>query len=119
MKYKSFYNTTIQYPRNIRYGVDNKNLLKIDGYTVFSSDEWKLFATLNNITRNDGYGVWAWYYNTNLKTNFQNVFIKPKTDTDTHIIWYSKENLIEMNKDPHKRANSIMRQWNRFNKKGL
>lgn len=112
------HNTTIQYARNIRYGVDNKNLLKIGGYSVFSTDEWKTYSSLNRISRNDGYGVWGWFYNTNLKTNFENVFIKPKTEKHTHVIWYSKENLIEMNNDPHKRSNMIMRQWNRYyNKK--
>lgn len=117
MKNNVDYIIPIQHPKIVRYGVDKSNLLKIGGYTILSFDEWKLFSSSNNITRNDGYGVWAWYYNTNLKTDFENVFLKPKTEKHTHVIWYSKDNLNEMNKDPHKRSNIIMRQWNRYNKK--
>jgi len=89
------------------------------GYIIYSIEEWKQFASDNNLSRNDGYGVWAWkrkntlypYLSTNkyyYQHGNQNVFLKEPKSYTNFVLWYPKDKLNEIveigkNLDPNVR----------------
>lgn len=113
--YSKFENLTMQYKKNVKYGISNKDLLKLNNYTIFTINQWKEFYSSNNLNRFDGYPIWAWFKNNTINSDFQNAFLSEPSNFHTHVLWFSKETL---NNIVHERrtSNVIIRQWKRLNK---
>lgn len=113
--YSKFDNLTMQYKKNVKYGMDDNDFLKLNNYTIFTIDQWKLFCSSNNINRYDGYPIWAWMKNNNVKSDFKNAFLSESSNLYTHVLWFSKDTLNNIVRS-RLTSNVILRQWKRLNK---
>lgn len=112
--YSKFDNLTIQYKKIVRYGMSNKDFLKLNNYTIFTTDQWKEFSSSNNLNRYDGYPIWGWFKNNTINSDFKNAFLTEPSHFTTHVLWFPKETLNEMVQN-RLTSNVILRQWKKIN----